>query len=96
MILRTMQVEGIHGLSKAVCKVYMLLQMVQALVLFHADHQWVQFGSRGTGAPARISMKIQKKNQAVILLFFFLISQVVILLNPERQYIGRGEVAVAN
>ncbi|XVF04694.1 hypothetical protein REPUB_Repub05bG0107000 [Reevesia pubescens] len=45
----------------------------------------VQFGSRGTGVPARISKKIQKKNQ------------VAVLLNPERQYIRReGDVPVAD
>lgn len=45
----------------------------------------VTYGSRGTGVPARISGKIQKKNQ------------VVILLDPERQFIrGEGEVPVAD
>ncbi|XVF69657.1 hypothetical protein PTKIN_Ptkin11bG0099300 [Pterospermum kingtungense] len=52
-------------------------------VVTGANH--VQFGSRGTGVPARISKKIQKKNQ------------VAILLNPERQYIRReGDVPVAD
>ncbi|KAJ9128638.1 hypothetical protein P3X46_034653 [Hevea brasiliensis] len=42
-------------------------------------------GSKGTGLPARISKKIQKKNQLVI------------LLDPERQFIRReGEVPVAD
>ncbi|KAJ4833042.1 Protein RETICULATA-RELATED 6, chloroplastic [Turnera subulata] len=45
----------------------------------------VMYGSRGTGLPARISRKMQKKNQ------------VVILLDPERQSIRReGEVPVAD
>ncbi|KAL0341226.1 UNVERIFIED_CONTAM: protein RETICULATA-RELATED 6, chloroplastic [Sesamum radiatum] len=45
----------------------------------------VTYGSRGTGLPARISRKMQKKNQ------------VVILLDPERQYIRReGDVPVAD
>ncbi|KAL0359129.1 UNVERIFIED_CONTAM: protein RETICULATA-RELATED 6, chloroplastic [Sesamum angustifolium] len=45
----------------------------------------VAYGSRGTGLPARISRKMQKKNQ------------VVILLDPERQYIRReGDVPVAD
>ncbi|GAV62447.1 DUF399 domain-containing protein/DUF3411 domain-containing protein [Cephalotus follicularis] len=45
----------------------------------------VAYGSRGTGLPARISKKMQKKNQ------------VVILLDPERQHIRReGEVPVAD
>ncbi|KAK8345370.1 hypothetical protein V6Z12_A07G143600 [Gossypium hirsutum] len=53
------------------------------VVVTGANH--VQFGSRGTGLPARISKKIQKKNQ------------VAILLNPERQYIRReGDVPVAD
>ncbi|KAE8654478.1 biotin carboxyl carrier protein of acetyl-CoA carboxylase-like [Hibiscus syriacus] len=53
------------------------------VVVTGANH--VQFGSRGTGVPARISNKIQKKNQ------------VAILLNPERQYIRReGDVPVAD
>ncbi|PPD93566.1 hypothetical protein GOBAR_DD09486 [Gossypium barbadense] len=53
------------------------------VVVTGANH--VQFGSRGTGVPARISKKIQKKNQ------------VAILLNPERQYIRReGDVPVAD
>lgn len=53
------------------------------VVVTGASH--VTYGSRGTGVPARISKKMQKKNQ------------VVILLDPERQYIRReGEVAVAD
>lgn len=53
------------------------------VVVTGASH--VVYGSRGTGLPARISRKIPKKNQ------------VVILLNPERQYIRReGEVPVAD
>ena len=45
----------------------------------------VMYGPRGTGIPARISKKMQKKNQ------------VVILLNPERQSMRReGEVPVAD
>lgn len=86
----SIKVEGIHGLSKAVCKVYMLLQMVQALVLFHADHQW-----RDRGACQDFNEDSEEEPSGYSP-FFFLISQVVILLNPERQYIGRGEVAVAN
>ncbi|KDP44686.1 hypothetical protein JCGZ_01186 [Jatropha curcas] len=53
------------------------------VVVTGASH--VMYGSRGTGVPARISKKIQKKNQ------------VVILLDPERQSIRReGEVPVAD
>lgn len=53
------------------------------VVVTGASH--VAYGSRGTGLPARISRKMQKKNQ------------VVILLDPERQYIRReGEVPVAD
>lgn len=53
------------------------------VVVTGASH--VTYGSRGTGLPARISKKLQKKNQ------------VVILLDPERQYIrGEGEVPVAD
>ncbi|KAG8380910.1 hypothetical protein BUALT_Bualt06G0065800 [Buddleja alternifolia] len=53
------------------------------LVVTGANH--VTYGSRGTGLPARISRKMQKRNQ------------VVILLDPERQYIRReGEVPVAD
>ncbi|KAG5125424.1 hypothetical protein JHK82_032161 [Glycine max] len=53
------------------------------IVVTGASH--VTYGSRGTGVPARISGKIQKKNQAVI------------LLDPERQFIRReGEVPVAD
>ncbi|CAL0304734.1 unnamed protein product [Lupinus luteus] len=53
------------------------------IVVTGASH--VTYGSRGTGVPARISRKIQKKNQ------------VVILLDPERQFIRReGEVPVAD
>ncbi|KAI3458482.1 hypothetical protein Pfo_015145 [Paulownia fortunei] len=53
------------------------------VVVTGASH--VTYGSRGTGLPARISRKMQKKNQ------------VVILLDPERQNIRReGEVPVAD
>ncbi|PSS33272.1 Protein RETICULATA-RELATED 6 like [Actinidia chinensis var. chinensis] len=52
------------------------------IVVTRASH--VTYGSRGTGLPARISRKIPKKNQ------------VVILLDPERQYIRREEVPVAD
>ncbi|KAK0592629.1 hypothetical protein LWI29_022497 [Acer saccharum] len=53
------------------------------VVVTGASH--VTYGSRGTGLPARISKKMQKKNQ------------VVILLDPERQYIrSEGEVPVAD
>ncbi|GFZ15078.1 DUF399 family protein, putative [Actinidia rufa] len=53
------------------------------IVVTGASH--VTYGSRGTGLPARISRKIPKKNQ------------VVVLLDPERQYIRReGEVPVAD
>lgn len=45
----------------------------------------VMYGPRGKGIPARISKKMQKKNQ------------VVILLDPERQFIRReGEVPIAD
>lgn len=53
------------------------------VVITGASH--VMHGPRGTGIPARISKKMQKKNQ------------VVILLNPERQSMRReGEVPVAD
>ncbi|KAF8397187.1 hypothetical protein HHK36_016094 [Tetracentron sinense] len=53
------------------------------VVVTGASH--VTYGSRGTGLPARISKKLQKKNQ------------VIILLDPERQHIRReGEVPVAD
>lgn len=53
------------------------------VVVTGASH--VTYGTRGTGLPARISKKMQKKNQ------------VVILLDPERQQIRReGEVPVAD
>ncbi|KAL2926639.1 Protein RETICULATA-RELATED 5 chloroplastic, partial [Bienertia sinuspersici] len=53
------------------------------IVITGASH--VMYGARGTGIPARISKKMQKKNQ------------VVILLNPERQFIrNEGEVPVAD
>lgn len=53
------------------------------VVVTGASH--VAYGSRGTGLPARISRKIQKKNQ------------VVILLDPERQYIRReGDVPISD
>lgn len=53
------------------------------VVVTGASH--VMYGSRGTGLPARISRKLQKRNQ------------IVILLDPERQYIRReGEVPVAD
>lgn len=53
------------------------------VVVTGATH--IMYGSRGTGVPARISRKIQKKNQ------------IVILLDPERQWLRReGEVPVAD
>ncbi|XP_019192344.1 PREDICTED: protein RETICULATA-RELATED 6, chloroplastic-like [Ipomoea nil] len=53
------------------------------LVITGATH--VTYGYRGSGLPARISRKVQKKNQ------------VVVLLDPERQEIRReGEVPVAD
>ncbi|XP_009386860.3 protein RETICULATA-RELATED 5, chloroplastic isoform X1 [Musa acuminata AAA Group] len=53
------------------------------VVITGASH--VIYGSRGTGIPARISKKLQKKNQAII------------LLDPERQQIRReGEVPIAD
>lgn len=53
------------------------------VVVTGASH--VIYGQRGTGLPARISKKLQKKNQ------------VVILLDPERQHIRReGEAPVAD
>lgn len=53
------------------------------IVITGASH--VIYGSRGTGIPARISKKLQKRNQAVI------------LLDPERQQIRReGEVPIAD
>lgn len=53
------------------------------VVVTGASH--VIYGTRGTGLPARISKKMQKKNH------------VVILLDPERQFIRReGEVPVAD
>lgn len=53
------------------------------VVITGASH--IMFGSRGMGVPARISKKMQKRNQ------------VVVLLDPERQQIRReGEVPVAD
>lgn len=53
------------------------------VVVTGASH--VMYGPRGRGVPAIISKKMQKKNQ------------VVILLDPERQFIRReGEVPVAD
>lgn len=53
------------------------------IVITGASH--VIYGSRGIGVPARISRKIQKK------------SQVVVLLDPERQDIRReGEIPLAD
>jgi hypothetical protein len=53
------------------------------LVVTGASH--VEYGSRGTGLPARISRKFPKKNQ------------VVVLLDPERQFLRReGETPVAD
>ncbi|XP_052200292.1 protein RETICULATA-RELATED 6, chloroplastic-like [Diospyros lotus] len=53
------------------------------VVVTGASH--VAYGSRGIGLPARISRKIPKKNQ------------VVVLLDPERQYIRReGDVPIAD
>lgn len=53
------------------------------VVVTGASH--VTYGSRGTGLPARISKKMQKKNQ------------IVILLDPERQFIRReGEAPIAD
>ncbi|NP_001130529.2 Protein RETICULATA-RELATED 6, chloroplastic-like [Zea mays] len=53
------------------------------VVVTGASH--VMYGPRGIGVPARISKKMQKKNQ------------VVILLDPERQSIRReGEIPVAD
>ncbi|XP_004308966.1 PREDICTED: uncharacterized protein LOC101308136 isoform X2 [Fragaria vesca subsp. vesca] len=141
-VLRTVQAEGIHGLSKADRKMYappagsgfisgftsiarrspvdsnspnqivpfgpssylsaqtrvvedytmskIILKAMKGggasgllVVVTGASH--VKYGLRGTGLPARISKKMQKKNQ------------VVILLDPERQDIRReGEVPVAD
>ncbi|KAH7537623.1 hypothetical protein FEM48_Zijuj03G0112500 [Ziziphus jujuba var. spinosa] len=141
-VLRTVQAEGIHGLSKADRKIYAppagsgfisgftsishrsqvdlnypnqpipfgpssylsaqarvvedytmsqtILKAVvdggatgMIVVVTGASH--VTYGTRGTGLPARISKKMQKKNQ------------VVILLSPERQQIRReGEVPIAD
>ncbi|KAL1191468.1 Protein RETICULATA-RELATED 6 [Cardamine amara subsp. amara] len=53
------------------------------VVVAGASH--VEYGSRGTGLPARISRKFPKKNQ------------VIVLLDPERQYLRReGETPVAD
>ncbi|CAN0909837.1 Protein RETICULATA-RELATED 6, chloroplastic [Linum grandiflorum] len=141
MVLRTVQAEGLHGLSKTDRKLYSppagsgfisgftyisrrlsdlnnenlsvtigpssylsaqarvveeytmsrnILKAVEdggssglLVVVTGASH--VTYGSRGTGLPARISKKMQKR------------SQVVILMNPERQFIRReGEVPVAD
>ncbi|KAI9110733.1 hypothetical protein K1719_018171 [Acacia pycnantha] len=138
-VLRTVQAEGVRGLSRADRKLYVppagsgfisgftsisrrspgdmlnpnpsipfsylsaqarvvedytmsriILQNVQEegaggmlVVVTGASH--ITYGSRGTGVPARISRKMQKKNQ------------VVILLDPERQLIRReGEVPIAD
>ena len=137
-VLRTVQAEGIRGLSKAERKKYtppagsgftsishrssmdmnspnqsvpfgpssylsaqarvvedytmsqiILQEMVDGgtygllVVVTGANH--VMYGSRGMGLPARISKKLQKRNQ------------IVILLDPERQFIrSEGEVPVAD
>ncbi|CAH8265433.1 unnamed protein product [Arabidopsis lyrata] len=53
------------------------------VVVTGANH--VEYGSRGTGLPARISRKIPKK------------SQLVVLLDPERQFLRKeGESPVAD
>ncbi|CAH2058626.1 unnamed protein product [Thlaspi arvense] len=53
------------------------------LVVAGANH--VEYGSRGTGLPARVSRKIPKK------------SQLVVLLDPERQFLRKeGESPVAD
>ncbi|KAK9742295.1 hypothetical protein RND81_03G162200 [Saponaria officinalis] len=53
------------------------------VVITGASH--VMYGARGTGIPGIISKKMQKKNQ------------VVVLLDPERQFIRReGEVPIAD
>lgn len=53
------------------------------LVVTGANH--VEYGSRGTGLPARVSRKIPKK------------SQLVVLLDPERQFLRKeGESPVAD
>ncbi|GJW72704.1 protein reticulata-related 5, chloroplastic [Tanacetum coccineum] len=52
------------------------------LVVNGASH--VAYGSRGTGVPARIARKMQKKKQTVI------------LLDPERQYIRRESEVLAD
>lgn len=53
------------------------------VVVTGASH--VIYGTRGSGLPARISKKMQKNKQ------------VVILLDPERQYIRReGEIPVSD
>lgn len=138
-VLRTVQAEGINGLSKADRKLYappagsgfisgfssisrrstddpkhsvpfgpssylstqarvvedhamsqIILQAVidggaNGLLVVVTGASHVMYGSRGTGLPARISKKTQKKNQ------------VVILLDPERQFIRReGEVPVSD
>lgn len=53
------------------------------VVITGASH--VTYGSRGIGLPARISSKMQKKDQ------------VIVLLNPERQYMRReGDAPIAD
>ncbi|KAL0282229.1 UNVERIFIED_CONTAM: protein RETICULATA-RELATED 5, chloroplastic [Sesamum angustifolium] len=95
-VLRTVQAGGVSGLSKVDRTKYAPPagsghlasgkggeSIGMLVVVTGASH--VTYGSRGTGLPARIARKIQKKKQ------------VVILLDPERQHIRReGEVPVAD
>ncbi|KAJ0558617.1 putative heme-binding uptake, Tiki superfamily, ChaN [Helianthus annuus] len=120
-VLRTVQADGIRGLSKAERKAYappagsgfisgFTSISRRPLKEYNFPNQSIPFGpssylsaqtrvieeytmsqiilqavTNGTGVPARIAKKMQKKNQTVI------------LLDPERQYIRReGEVPVAD
>ncbi|URE12468.1 hypothetical protein MUK42_33803 [Musa troglodytarum] len=89
-VLRTVQAEAQarvideYTMSQSIMKAINSGSSADMLIVVTgASH--VIYGSRGTGVPARISKKLQKKNQ------------VVILLDPERQQIRReGEVPVAD
>jgi hypothetical protein len=86
-MLQLLKVEDLHRFLKieyVICSVWFFVQVVTQgmvdggsvgllIVVTGASH--LLFGSRGVGLPARISKKLQKK------------TQIVVLLNPERQRI---------
>jgi hypothetical protein len=86
-MLQLLKVEDLHRFLKieyVICGVWFFVQVVTQgmvdggsvgllIVVTGASH--LLFGSRGVGLPARISKKLQKK------------TQIVVLLNPERQRI---------